>query len=198
MGATALEQTQTVPWGREMVRKALTYTWWVWLMPAALVVALVLPSLRLLDYVHVLSAIMWTGADLLMGFVVGPVLRRLDPASRLRVQSELLPRTLFYFPVMAATTTTAGWFLAKAIGVMLPSSPLYWWFVGALVVVSFMGVQGLGVILPTNLRVYGEMQKPKPDLERVRRLMSRYIYLTGFQGLLQIGIVFIMVHFVLG
>lgn len=198
MGMATLTQPAAESWGRELVRRALVYSWWIWLFPAALVVALTVHSLQLLDYVHVLSAILWTGADLIMGFVVGPVLRRIDPASRLRVQRELLPRTLLYFPVMAGTTTTAGWYLATRLGFMQPSSPLHAWFVAALIVVSFLTVQGLGVLLPTNLRVYGEMHRPQPDGDRIRRLMNRFFLLVGFQGLLQIGIVFIMMHFVMG
>lgn len=196
--ATAPAEQQMAPWGWGLVRRALTTTWWVWLFPAALVAALAAGSLQILDYVHVLSAILWTGADLFMGFVVGPVLRRLDPGSRMRVQSQLLPRTLFFFPVVAGTTTTAGWYLAQALGFLRPSSPLYWWMVAALVVVTFLTLQGLGVLLPTNLRIYGMMLSPQPDIERIRRTMSRYLYLVGFQGLLQLGIVFIMAHLVMG
>jgi hypothetical protein len=198
VGAAALAGPEPAPWGRQLLARALRTTWWVWLFPLALAVALAVRSLLMLDYVHVLSAILWTGADLIMGFVIGPILRRLDPGTRLRVQRELLPRTLFYFPVMAGTTTTAGWYLAQTLGFMRPSSPFHGWFVAALALVAFMTVQGLGVLLPINLRVYGEMLRPRPDVERVRRLMGRYIFIVGFQGLLQIGIVFIMARFVMG
>ena len=197
MDAASAKQ-QIAPRGWGLVWRALTTTWWVWLFPAALVVALATGALQILDYVHVLSAILWTGADLFMGFIVGPVLRRLDAASRLRVQSRLLPRTLLFFPVISGTTTAAGWYLAQALGFLEPSSPFYWWVVAALIVVAFLTVQGLGVLLPTNLRIYGMMLSPQPDTDRIRRMMSRYLYLVGFQGLLQLGIVFVMVHLVMG
>ncbi len=186
------------PWGWGLVRRALRATWWVWLFPAALTIAAVLRNLLFLDYVHVLSAVLWTGADLFMGFVVGPVLRRLDPGSRMRVQSQLLPRTLLFFPVMAGTTITSGWYVGQAIGLLRPSSPVDGWLVAALVVVVFLTVQGLAVLLPTNVRIYGMMLLPEPDIERIRRTMSRYLYLVGFQGLLQLGIVFIMAHLAMG
>ena len=32
--------------------------------------------LWLLDFVHVFSSLLWTGIDLFMGFVLGPILRR--------------------------------------------------------------------------------------------------------------------------
>jgi hypothetical protein len=35
-----------------------------------------------------------------------------------------------------------------------------------------MFVQGLGILLPTNLRIYFEMRKNEPDMSRVQRLMN--------------------------
>ncbi len=37
-------------------------TWWVLLFPAALALALAIQSLYLLNWVHVLSGVLWTGA----------------------------------------------------------------------------------------------------------------------------------------
>ena len=41
-----------------------------------------------LDFLHVTFGGLWTGVDLFMGFVVGPVLRRLDPPVRERLSAR--------------------------------------------------------------------------------------------------------------
>lgn len=59
-----------------------------------MVVALVRHDLYLLNRIHVLSGALWTGADLFMGFVLGPVLRVLEIRVRTSVIAYLVPRTL--------------------------------------------------------------------------------------------------------
>ena len=60
-------------------------TWWVLVLPAAMIVALAAQNTFLLNYTHVLSGVLWTGADLFLGFILGPVMRRLDPLQRARL-----------------------------------------------------------------------------------------------------------------
>jgi hypothetical protein len=43
-----------------------------------------------------------------MGFVIGPVLRRLPLEARRAVISALIPRTLFLMPTLSIVTSTAG------------------------------------------------------------------------------------------
>ena len=59
-------------------------------------------------------------------------------------------------------------------------------------------MQGLGLLLPTNLLAYLEMRKPAPDLPRIGRLMGRYVYATAFQGVMQVAIIVVMAKFVTG
>src|SRR5258708_12366343 len=82
-----------------------------------------LDSLYLLNWVHVLSGVLWTGADLFMGFILGPVLRSLQPQVRTAVIAYLTPRTLLYFPVVSLTAGTAGWALAARLGYNTPFPP---------------------------------------------------------------------------
>jgi hypothetical protein len=195
MVMATLPRPQAPMSGGALVLSALRVSWWVWLFAAALVGALVAHSVVVLDYVHILCAVLWTGTDLFMGFVVGPILRRLDPIARREFIGHLMPRMLFYMPVVAAVTTTAGWFLAHWVGVYENPS-LRPWFVGALALSLLMFGQGLGLLLPLNLRVFWELQKEKPDMDKIRRAMLRYMRLTAWQGLCQLGIIFVMVHFV--
>ena len=170
-------------------------TWWVLLFPAALALALGIQSLYLLNWVHVLSGVLWTGADLFMGFIVGPVIRSLDMRGRVAVIGYLVPRTLLYFPAVALTAGTAGYFLAHRLGYTHPENPFFFWAMVALALVGVMTVIGLGFLLPNNLRIWFELHKPEPDRERVVRLNRYNIWLSGGQGVMQLAMILIMAHF---
>ena len=173
-------------------------TWWILALPAAMIVALAIRSVYLLDYTHVLSGALWTGADLFMGFILGPVMRRLEPPQRKAVIAFLVPRTLLYMPVVAITTGTAGWFLATWEGFLLPENPMRPWVFVALVIIAILTVQGLGVLLPNNLRIYFELQRPQPNIERIVRLNRINLVLSGIQGVFQVLIILVMAHLAVG
>ncbi|MGC8487673.1 MAG: hypothetical protein ACP5QO_05555 [Clostridia bacterium] len=172
-------------------------TWWILVLPTALGVALITDSRPILDYTHVMAGALWTGADLLLGFIVGPVMRRLTLEQRRAVITFLTPRTLLYMPVVAFTTGTAGWFLANQMGYW-PSSPDRGWIIGALIVTTVLAIQGFGIILPNNLRILKEGQKDHPDAERLARWNRMNLVLAGVQGALQVVIIAIMVHLAVG
>ncbi len=173
-------------------------TWWVLVLPAAAAVALATRSIFLLDWAHVMSGAMWTGSDLFLGFILSPVMRRLTPDQRRAVIAWLVPRTLLYMPVLAATTGTAGWYLAVRLGLLAPGSPERLWVFLALGVLAVLTVQGLGILLPNSLRIYLELRRPQPDMGRILRLNRINLRLSGVQGLFQVGIILIMAHFVTG
>ncbi len=168
---------------------------WVALALAVLVTALASPSLWALTFVHILCGLLWTGIDLFMGFVMGPILRQVSPPARRAVACRLMPKMLFLMPTLAVMTGTAGWYLAGRVGFLALPWPQFAWVAGALVIITILTVQGLGVLLPINLKVYFELRKPQPDGARIGRLMRFYVYGVGFQGLLQIAIIVIMARF---
>ena len=170
-------------------------TWWVLLFPATMWLAMGLDSLYLLNWVHVLSGVLWTGADLFMGFIVGPVLRSLDTRVRTAVIAYLVPRTLLYFPVVALTAGTAGWSLAGRVGYTVPGSPLFFWAAVSLGLVLLMTVVGLGLMLPNSLRIWRELKKPNADHARIARINRYNIRLSGAQGIMQVAMILIMAHF---
>ena len=59
-------------------------------------------------------------------------------------------------------------------------------------------LQGLGYLLPTNLRVCLELQKPAPDFARIGRLMKGYFIAVAAQGAMQVTIIVIMARFATG
>lgn len=171
---------------------------WVALALALMIVAILVDNVWALNFLHVICGVLWTGIDLFMGFVVGPIIRHLPFEARRAVVVKLLPKTLFLMPTLAIVTGTVGWYHARQLGFLDLPWPQYGWVLAALVIVAILTVQGLGVLLPTNLLAYLEMRKPAPDRHRIGRLMGRYIYGTAFQGVLQVAIIVVMAKFVTG
>jgi hypothetical protein len=120
-----------------------------------------------------------------MAFLLGPVLRNVSLATRKEVISWLMPKMVFYMPTVAAVTTTAGYFLASKMGLITLNPPVVYWISIVLVIVSIMFIQGLGILLPTNLRIYFEMRKNEPDMSRIQRLMKMYVKVVAIQAAMQ-------------
>ena len=151
-----------------------------------------------LNFVHVICGVMWTGIDLFMGFIVGPILRRVDITARREVIVRLVPKTLFLMPTLAIITGTSGWYLAKDLGFLDLAWPQFGWVVAALTLVTLMTVQGTGYLLPTNLRVCLELRKVDPDGEKIGRMMRSFFFAVACQGTMQVLTIVIMARFVSG
>lgn len=180
---------QTVP------RISVRENWWNLLLIAALLGALQSHTLWFLNFVHVFSSILWTGTDIFMGFVLGPVMRRVDFPVRRAIYMRLMPRMLFYMPTVATVSITSGYYLAKGFGLFSLPYPKLYWAIAALAVSAILTIQGLAMLLPTNLRVYFEMRKEGPDPAKIQRLMGFYIKVVASQGLMQLAIIIIMTRF---
>jgi uncharacterized membrane protein len=85
---------------------------WIIIPIVALILAILTANFLLLNYVHVFTSMLWTGTDIFMAFLLGPVLRNVSLSTRKEVISWLMPKMVFYMPTVAAVTTTAGYFLA--------------------------------------------------------------------------------------
>ena len=155
----------------------------------ALIVALASGSITYLNYVHIMSGALWTGIDLFMGFVLGPVLGGMEPRERVPVFRRLMPRMTFLMPVLAAVTATSGIQVAQQLGMF---SLTHIWIVGALVVVAILTIQGFGMLLPNEIRIFRELLSPTPNTERISRLGMQNAKLGGLQGVFQLVIIFIM------
>jgi hypothetical protein len=143
------------------------YLWWALAAIAVMIAAIAIGNFWFLDFVHVSSSLLWTGTDLFMGFVLGPVLRRTDLSVRREVARRLTPRTLFLMPAVSIISGTSGWFLAVKLGYAGLPWPEFGWVAAALVLVTLMTIQGLGFLTPVNVYLCLELQKPEPDLKKV-------------------------------
>lgn len=174
------------------------YLWYVIAALALMVVAIVSHDRWSMNFIHVMAGVLWTGIDLFMGFVLGPILRRLDISVRREILLRLVPKTLFLMPTLATITGTTGWFLAKDLGYLDLPWPEFGWVAAALALLVFLTVQGTGYLLPTNLRVCFELQKPKPDGAKIGRLMRSFFFVVAMQGTMQVMMIVIMARFVTG
>ena len=160
--------------------------------------AILSPSLWFLDFVHVMAGSLWTGIDLFMGFVIGPVLRGVSLDTRRAMIAGIIPRTLILMPTLSTITSTAGWFLAVRMGFLDVGYPQFWWVIAALAIVTVLTVQGLGYLLPMNLKLYFEISKPSPDPDKLKRWMRTYVRVVAVQGTMQILIIVVMARFATG
>ena len=174
------------------------YLWYAAAALAAMIAVIVSHRLWYLDFVHVFCGLLWTGIDLFMGFLLGPILRAVDIGARRAVLLRLTPRTLFLMPTLAIITGTTGWYIAQELGFTALPWPTYGWVAAALVLVVLMSLQGLGYLLPANLRVCLELQKAKPDNARIATLTRHYFRAIALQGLMQIVTIIIMARVATG
>jgi hypothetical protein len=158
------------------------YLYYAGLALVVMVAAIASHDRWFLNFVHVTCGVLWTGIDLFMGFIVGPILRR----------------TLFLMPTLSIITATTGWFLAKDLGFTELPWPEYGWIAAALVLVGLMTIVGTGYLLPTNLWVCFQLQKPAPDHEKIARVMRNFFYAVAAQGVMQVTTLVIMSRLVSG
>lgn len=90
---------------------------------AALGYALTVASLQGHTYVHVMAGVLWTGIDLFMGTVLGPVVGGLDDDESAAVFSRLTPKTAFLLPTLATVTIATGLTLAQRVGMFPHAEP---------------------------------------------------------------------------
>jgi len=101
---------------------------------AAFAFALGWGSREVHTYVHVMTGVLWTGIDVFMALVVGPVLGGLSVEERASWFESFTPKMAFLMPTLATVTIFSGITLAVRLGVFPNSGP----WVGLFVFVGFV------------------------------------------------------------
>jgi hypothetical protein len=83
---------------------------------AALAYALLFGTTTVHMYVHVMAGVLWTGIDLFMAMVLGPVLGGLAVDRRAAVFQRFTPKMTFLMPTLALVTIAGGVTLALELG----------------------------------------------------------------------------------
>src|ERR1035437_10013324 len=85
-----------------------------------LVTAIASDSRWALDFYHVAGGGLWTGIDLFVGLVIGPILGRLSIPSRMEFSAKFMPMMVIIMPTLVVMTLASGFQLAVDTGNMNP------------------------------------------------------------------------------
>ena len=160
-----------------------------------LLIALGVRNVLIMNYVHVITGGTWTGIDLFMGLIMTRIMRGLPPDARVEVIKRLVPLMLFLMPSLSAVAITSGIYLAEWEGIFDLQAPS---IILAGIFVIVLSVQGFGFIMPNEARIYLELRKNKPDIQKVTRLGMRNIRLAGSQAIFQIATIYVMANLAFG
>ena len=65
-----------------------------------------------LMFCHVVGGGLWTGIDLFVGFVVGPIIGRMSIPARVEFSTRFMPKMLLLMPTLVTMTLASGWQLS--------------------------------------------------------------------------------------
>jgi hypothetical protein len=145
-----------------------------------------------LMFSHVVGGALWTGIDLFVGFVVGPILGRLSIPARAEFSARFMPMMVIIMPTVVTMTLASGFQVARMLGNLAPNNPNHAWLVVSFCVVGVLAGVALTILEPANIAVLFEMNKPEPNGERIHALMKRFIYTAGITGAMQVATFVIM------
>jgi hypothetical protein len=161
---------------------------------AGLVVAVESNSLWGLTFYHVVGGGLWTGVDLFVGFVIGPIIGRMSIPARVEFSTRFMPKMLLLMPTLVTMTLASGFQLARHVGNLQANAPNHNWLVASYIVVGIMAVVAIGVLEPANLTVLFELKKPQPNGQLISRQMQRFVYTAGITGAMQVATLIIMTY----
>jgi hypothetical protein len=159
---------------------------------ACLIAAIGTNSKWALDFFHVAGGGLWTGLDLFLGLVLGPILGRMSIPARIELTKRLMPKMVLIIPTLVTMTLAAGFQLARYNGMLDTSYPRHAWVVASFAVVGVMAVIAIGLLEPANIAVLFELRKPQPNGAVIEKLMRRFIFTAAVTGVMQIGTLIIM------
>jgi hypothetical protein len=145
-----------------------------------------------LDFYHVAGGGLWTGIDLFVGLVIGPILGKLSPPSRAEFSARFMPMMLIIMPTLVVMTLASGFQLAMDLGNLSRVSVNHVWLIASFIVVGVMATIALGLLEPANIAVLIEGRKEHPNIAVIARLMRRFVYTAGITGVMQVATLIIM------
>src|SRR3954452_4712146 len=157
-----------------------------------LVAAVLSDKLWPAEFFHVAFGAIWTGFDLFLGLVLGPILGRLAIPARIEMTTRLMPKMVLIMPTVVVCTLVAGWQLGGFVGPIYQGAPHHELIVVSYVIVGIMAIIALSILEPANVAVLVELKKPRPNPAVIEHLMKRFIYTAGILGAMQVATLVIM------
>ena len=157
-----------------------------------LVTAIATDSQWALDFFHVAGGGLWTGIDLFVGLVLGPIMGMMSIPSRLELSSRLMPKLLLIVPTLVTMTLGSGFQLARKVGNLAANYPQ-----PRVARRLLHRGRGDGGHRPRPARA-GEPRRAlrdaqaEPRTARIGSLMKVFIYTAGITGLMQVATLVIM------
>lgn len=145
-----------------------------------------------LDFFHVVGGGLWTGIDLFVGLIIGPIIGRLSIPARIEFSARFMPKMVLIMPTLVTMTLGSGFQLARAMGNLNSGYMYHGWLVASFIVVGVMAVIALGILEPANIAVLFELKKPQPNGQLIAKLMRRFVYTAGITGVMQVATLIIM------
>jgi hypothetical protein len=161
---------------------------------AGLVYAIETNSLWGLTFYHIVGGGLWTGVDLFVGFILGPIIGRMSIPARIEFSTRFMPKMLLLMPTLVTMTLASGFQLARYVGNLQADAPNHNWLVASYIVVGIMAIVAIGVLEPANLTVLFELKKPQPNGQLIASQMQRFIYTAGITGVMQVATLIIMTY----
>lgn len=161
---------------------------------AGLVYAIETDSLWGLTFYHIVGGGLWTGVDLFVGFIVGPIIGRMSIPARVEFSTRFMPKMLLLMPTLVTMTLASGFQLARFVGNLEADAPNHNWLVASYIVVGIMAIVAIGVLEPANLTVLFELKKPQPNGQLIASQMQRFVYTAGVTGVMQVATLIIMTY----
>lgn len=150
-----------------------------------------LASVPLLNLVHVVTGVIWIGASVYLGVVLGPSLLSLEPELRGRVNAAIIPKSVLLFGGVGVASLLTGPMLAVEQGRWSLSSP-------SILAALVLGVAVLLVALylvVVQARAYGELtSEGPPDPDRMAALGGKIGRASPVMVVLQLAIVVVMAY----
>src|SRR6195952_6027914 len=92
-----------------------------------------------LTFYHVVGGGLWTGVDLFVGFVLGPIIGGMSVPARVEFSTRFMPKMLLLMPTLVTMTLASGWQLARHLGFLEDGFSKHGWLVASFIVVGGVG-----------------------------------------------------------
>jgi hypothetical protein len=159
----------------------------------AFILAYLLGSMLVLDYIHVLIGAIWTGVDVFLGLLFTNVIKTINLETRKNIGVRMIPMTLFFIPSASIITPLAGYVLAVREGIFSFTTPL---FLSIIIVGVLLVSIGFLTIIPYTYGILREASRREADLGKISRNMRIVSLGSMIQLIFQVIIISLMAYIV--